>query len=341
MPKYLSLQIPTPCHENWDNMTPAQQGKFCGSCQKNVIDFTSMSDAQLANFFKRSKGEVCGRFNSEQLETDILIPKKRIPWVRYFFQIAIPAFLFSYKANAQLGKVKACTHTVDSTKEILGNIVPSTHYNKTINGQVTDEKGNGLGYASIVFKDGGNGIATDSNGHFSIPADAHHKILIVSHVGYESVEVVITNSQVSVTLKPNGYLKNIEIKSTEMGRTRHCTTGSVVSVTSGMLIRTISNKPIKTIVYPEIQNKNNFTIYPNPLPSGSQMNIQWKFPVNSDQVFLIYDAGGRLIQEKKMSWKDNSLEAIFNISHLAAGTYIMKVIDEKAKKSYSEKFVVQ
>src|SRR5882724_4735523 len=106
MSKHIQLNIADPCHENWDNMTPATRGKFCGSCQKQVIDFSNMSDREVAQFFKRpSTGSVCGRFMQDQLDRSIQIPKKRIPWVKYFFQFALPAFLVSCGARTQ-GKIK-------------------------------------------------------------------------------------------------------------------------------------------------------------------------------------------------------------------------------------------
>ncbi|MEO7925061.1 MAG: carboxypeptidase-like regulatory domain-containing protein [Chitinophagaceae bacterium] len=101
MSKKIQLSIPTPCHENWDVMTPVEKGKFCGSCQKQVVDFSKMNDRDIAQFFKKpSIGSVCGRFMSDQLERDIEIPRKRIPWLKYFFQFALPAFFFS-KASGQ------------------------------------------------------------------------------------------------------------------------------------------------------------------------------------------------------------------------------------------------
>src|SRR6478672_4555275 len=99
--KKIQLSIPRPCHENWDAMKPSEKGKFCASCQKTVIDFTEMSDRQIAEFFKRPIGSVCGHFYQNQLNKDIELPKKRIPWVKYFFQFTLPAFLVSMKSNAQ------------------------------------------------------------------------------------------------------------------------------------------------------------------------------------------------------------------------------------------------
>lgn len=109
MAKKIQLSIPEPCHENWNAMTPVEKGKFCGSCQKQVIDFSVMSDRQLAEFFKRpSSGSVCGRFMTDQLDRDIEIPGKRIPWLKYFFTIASPAFFLSLKASAskKQGEIK-------------------------------------------------------------------------------------------------------------------------------------------------------------------------------------------------------------------------------------------
>jgi hypothetical protein len=115
MSKHIQLSIADPCHENWDNMTAAEKGRFCGSCQKQVIDFTNMSDSQLAAFFKKpSTGSVCGRFYEDQLDRSIEIPKKRIPWVKYFFQFVLPAFLLSAKA---VGQAKPKARTVAKTTE--------------------------------------------------------------------------------------------------------------------------------------------------------------------------------------------------------------------------------
>lgn len=40
------LHIPTPCHENWDAMTPAGNGRHCASCDHQVIDVASLPVAE-------------------------------------------------------------------------------------------------------------------------------------------------------------------------------------------------------------------------------------------------------------------------------------------------------
>lgn len=86
-------------------MTPTEKGRFCAQCQKQVVDFTSMSDRQLAEFFKKpSSGSSCGRFLQEQLDRAVEIPRKRIPWIKYFFQFTLPAFLLSLKTAVTNGQ---------------------------------------------------------------------------------------------------------------------------------------------------------------------------------------------------------------------------------------------
>lgn len=64
----MQLHIPQPCQENWQAMTPAGQGKFCGSCQKTVIDFSLMSDEEVKNYLLEHRNEhTCGRFRTSQV----------------------------------------------------------------------------------------------------------------------------------------------------------------------------------------------------------------------------------------------------------------------------------
>ena len=75
MPAYIHPTINSPCNENWQKMKLSETGKFCSSCQTNVIDFTQYSDEQLIDFFKNTPKGFCGRFKAEQLNRTYLIEK--------------------------------------------------------------------------------------------------------------------------------------------------------------------------------------------------------------------------------------------------------------------------
>lgn len=66
----MRISIEQPCHENWERMTPNEQGAFCGACQKTVIDFSSKSLTDIKDFFGilKSCDTVCGRFKARQLD---------------------------------------------------------------------------------------------------------------------------------------------------------------------------------------------------------------------------------------------------------------------------------
>lgn len=80
--KHYKISVPKPCHENWDAMTPDVQGRFCSSCEKNVVDFTGMADEQVLQVILNSRQIICGRFNNEQLERVVI----QVPQHAFFSQ---------------------------------------------------------------------------------------------------------------------------------------------------------------------------------------------------------------------------------------------------------------
>lgn len=64
----IQLAIPQPCHEAWDQMTPATAGRHCASCDKVVVDFTRMTDGEVEAWFGARVGQqVCGKYRPDQL----------------------------------------------------------------------------------------------------------------------------------------------------------------------------------------------------------------------------------------------------------------------------------
>lgn len=64
----MEISIQKPCHENWDAMTPNEQGAFCGKCVKTVVDFSNKTIEEIKDFFIGKQNEkVCGRFEKKQL----------------------------------------------------------------------------------------------------------------------------------------------------------------------------------------------------------------------------------------------------------------------------------
>lgn len=133
MKKQSSIQIfiPEPCHEKWEEMTPAEKGRFCGSCQKVVIDFTQMEDSEIIQNLKEGKSH-CGRFSASQLDRP-LIPALETP--RYFvipFYKKIAASLLimaalAEKTFAQQKKPNSSQQQVPATKKSKTPVIISGH----------------------------------------------------------------------------------------------------------------------------------------------------------------------------------------------------------------------
>lgn len=65
----MQISIKEPCHENWNEMTPNQQGAFCSKCVQTVVDFSNKSIDEIKYFFNNSETEkTCGRFKTTQLQ---------------------------------------------------------------------------------------------------------------------------------------------------------------------------------------------------------------------------------------------------------------------------------
>jgi hypothetical protein len=73
MERKFKIAIPEPCHENWDKMAPNENGRFCLSCAKTVIDFTEMLPQEVQHFFiQNQNNKICGRFKKSQLDSIII-----------------------------------------------------------------------------------------------------------------------------------------------------------------------------------------------------------------------------------------------------------------------------
>ncbi|MEY4925735.1 MAG: hypothetical protein RI894_171 [Bacteroidota bacterium] len=120
------IEIAEPCQENWGAMTKSEQGKFCGSCQKNVIDFTGYSNYEIGQFLgKPENANTCGRFSNTQIaETyNYYKPEKASNFLKYAAGIAGTLLL----VQAFEGCQETPNHCEGEVQE--SKIMPSTVFN--------------------------------------------------------------------------------------------------------------------------------------------------------------------------------------------------------------------
>lgn len=132
-PKF-KFTIPKPCHEDWNNMTPDETGRFCSVCTKGVVDFSDKSPEEIQHYLLQNQEQkVCGRFRNDQINKfDIKVPKSILMQKRSFHNafllalfIVMGTTLFSCKNHndATLGEVSVVEDSIQ-TNHIKGLILP-------------------------------------------------------------------------------------------------------------------------------------------------------------------------------------------------------------------------
>ena len=352
MSKKFQLQIPEPCHEKWDKMTPGDNGRFCDSCQKTVHDFTGMSDAQLIAFFKKpSTGSLCGRFLDDQLGRNIEIPGKRIPWVKYLLQFTIPIFLTSLKGQSQVNlslKERTCSPTITSNEyRLAGRLGGLAIFDdsKKLKGRVINEQGNGISYASVYIKGTTEGTNCDSSGNFELDiSKAEKKIsLSVSCIGFSPVEKQINlkkDNFTEIVLTINASI-NKEVVVIAYGTVGKLvtTTGSIATVKGE-----ISN--VKEISFLQ-KMKYFFTnksirLYPNPVSRSQQVSIEFENAKTERISVRLFSLDGKLVGMKEYEAVEGANRISYSINPgLTAGAYAIQLINGNGKVIKTDKLIIQ
>lgn len=105
------------CDQRWEDMEPHSDGRFCLSCQKPVIDFTSWDRDALIAYFKERSG-TCGQFRVEQVDPALVPLATRTGSWRAGLVAAIAVLAIN------TGKAQAPPSRITPTEQVP---VPSNH----------------------------------------------------------------------------------------------------------------------------------------------------------------------------------------------------------------------
>ncbi|WP_395058047.1 carboxypeptidase-like regulatory domain-containing protein [Flavobacterium sp.] len=203
MKSKINISIPEPCHENWQAMTTVEKGKYCGSCQKNVFDFTKATDRQIIEAYNNDN-KLCGRFLNTQLNRDLVVPKEKGSiW------LATTSTLFSLLAfgNNEVKAQEAPKTEQTETKHFLGKPAQQeevkTNKEKEITGIVSDATGPMPG-VNVVIKGTVSGVSTDFDGKYSILVK-EGDVLVFSFMGMKEENLIIgTSNNYNITMNDDG-----------------------------------------------------------------------------------------------------------------------------------------
>ncbi|MEM6806259.1 MAG: carboxypeptidase-like regulatory domain-containing protein [Bacteroidota bacterium] len=195
----MKLTIHKPCTENFDQFSPTEKGGFCQACQKEVIDFSQMSDAEILSYFKNREGKSCGYFHTSQLKVYPEIASPKRTWGAKFMGASLLGLsLFASFPQAQ-GQSSSEVSTM-AIRPYLGEEGSAkkdqTKEGQLVAGVVVNDEGEPLEGASVLIKGTTNGMFTNEKGEFKLYDVKEGGVLIASYVGYRRVEYKISKMEV-------------------------------------------------------------------------------------------------------------------------------------------------
>lgn len=155
-----SLSIPTPCAQPWTAMRPTADGRHCGACQTEVVDFTRLSEAEIMAYLARRGGRpVCVLAAASQV---VVAPATR--WRRW---------LLAGLALLGWHPITSCTtkppQQLPAQATAMANATATQSQQLIIRGQVLDGASQtAVPQVSVFINDTPFGTVTDEKGQFEL-----------------------------------------------------------------------------------------------------------------------------------------------------------------------------
>lgn len=211
----MAFSVPNPCPKAWDAMTPTADGRFCGSCQHEVVDFSRMTDAEVTAWLARpTSGKVCGFFGAGQFAPILAAPQPR--WRRWLVTaLALlglePVLTACQTTPPQTTPTAGATEQADATASALKGQV-------TVRGRVLDDStGTGVQGAEIFIGETKYGAVTDEQGNFSFTIPQQWEAVQNGAVSLrvQGSPFVFKQQTVSVKVSPAPDALTVRLKSVE------------------------------------------------------------------------------------------------------------------------------
>lgn len=358
MRKSLHLQVPEPCHENWNKMTPNEQGRFCLSCSKTVVDFSMMTDKELLNYFSTASQHVCGRFSDDQLNKDIKATehKKRFSFV-YLWNLLLATLLIT-ETNAQDKQAKPKNPVIIDARlrsmsmGVFGFVEQIGTMPIHLKGHVYDFTTNEpIVGASIQIKYTSRGTSADSLGNFNLTVDTRYQFeLEISAIGYETQIMLIDKNtnwyNVNILLKPKADdLSAVEVISYGVkGKIQIRHTASVQKVMIDTInVTKLAVKKIDSVINRVCEPfKKELKIFPNPVLRGNAIQARVALKQTGEYKMELLSAAGEVMQVQNLIV--HSPEQVVTIPtqySWSGGIYFIRITAPGAKKVYQGKVLLQ
>ncbi|OXB00327.1 hypothetical protein B0A75_08360 [Flavobacterium oncorhynchi] len=229
MKKKFTLEIASPCSENFDKMIPNANGSFCDSCMKNVIDLSKKTNSEVAKFIAENKDQsICARLKTAQLNEQFEYSEtskiNNFKYAAVEASLMIASNLTAQEKEPVKTEVNCPEPSVYKLGKIAYNHVKSDEISFLIKGKLleskTDRPFDREVYPNLMLSVNGSENAVKINartGEFSVAAKVLKSskslmVTITSNDYYFSKEISFSIKSV----KNNVLIQNISINSEEL-----------------------------------------------------------------------------------------------------------------------------
>ncbi|MDR2222119.1 MAG: carboxypeptidase-like regulatory domain-containing protein [Flavobacteriaceae bacterium] len=215
------LEIPEPCGENWNLMTPQEKGRHCAVCDKVVIDFSKATKREIMVHIKK-EGKICGRVPQAFINTNLVDESERqVFGIKGLVATVVNLLALTTTVQAQVKEepkqeVSPILEKKSSTMNEQHSVIQDVDKENTkiIKGTVfSASDGLPLPGATVFIKGTQEGVSTDMDGKFSLSiynySPSNKLIIVFEFIGFERKEIAIRKikeNEVVVFLKESTSL---------------------------------------------------------------------------------------------------------------------------------------
>lgn len=215
------IKIGFSCSEEWSKMDKIGQDRHCRSCDKMVVDFSSLSNEQILRYFKNRKGvKTCGRFEKNQLKNlnQELVSSAQSHYSDTFKPLVLAAAITTTVACSSTKESSYNYIQHESKYEVISKIEHKDSLNTNLlKGKIMDMEKYALIGANVYIPELNAGVASDIDGAFELElpkSDSDSLSVFFSYTGFSSISVDVVdikNNEIEVTLAEGQLLGSVTI----------------------------------------------------------------------------------------------------------------------------------
>ncbi|MBL7937908.1 MAG: carboxypeptidase-like regulatory domain-containing protein [Flavobacteriales bacterium] len=184
------------CDQDWATMPPMPGGRLCQQCSKRIVDFTRMSDAEIAQAHWASDLPICGMYREDQLQLKQPRGRAHGSWRGHPARFSLVSLLLLEPSlsPAQDERIEQVAPQADVKERAVlsAPVLPATADPVIIRGQVT-VRGEPVPYVVVSVKGTSLSMITSWDGRFALDlseiAKTQQRVVVVMRcIGYTAME---------------------------------------------------------------------------------------------------------------------------------------------------------